>query len=1262
MSPPRKLNPGFPARRAGRGVRLAAGLAVAACMLLAPAPARANHLKGETSPYLQEHADNPVDWYPWGDEALQKARRENRPIFLSIGYSSCHWCHVMARESFSDPGIAALLNASFVAIKVDREERPDLDAVYMSAVLVRTGSGGWPMSVFLTPDLRPFQGGTYYRKDRFAELLRSVAAAWRDKRADVLAAADSLSHAVADLQSVPNGDAADDRGADRIVPAAAAIEKTYDAANGGFGRAPKFPPHGALALLMRAGHAGGDAGATGMVVNTLGAMARGGLYDQIGGGFHRYATDAAWRMPHFEKMLYDNALLVPLYFMAWKETGRDDLREVAERTLDWVARDLTDSRGGFLSAIDADSAGEEGRYYTWTLDEIQKAVGSADARRIESYYGATAKGDLPGGRNILHVAVPDAVFAVREGVSLPAWNAALSAARARMLAARAARPRPRRDDKVLTAWNGLMISAYAVAHRATGRPEYLATARKSARFALDHLRDREGRPLVSWHDGTPGGPGFLDDSAFLIRGLLDLQATDPDPAWLKAAGDLARDASRFADPAGGWFFATDRKDLIVRPLVLNDQALPSGNAVMVENLARISRLSGDLGSLSAAHRAVDRAAAVMRASPASYPYMILARDTLDAAVAATSKPATSGEPATAEAAAAPARTPPAAAKTPQTAGSRAVPGVLVGRGSKERVVEAQLLLPSGPTRPGGALEIPVVLEVRKGWHVNSSKPTLDYLIPTKLAFTPNDAIVVDGVDYPDGAMVKLQFAEEPLSVYEDRVTLRARLHVTPKTPAGSIDAVARLSYQACSEKACLAPESVEFRSTLAVAGEPVAVAPSAGAPDSTESPAGAVSPAAAGGSASSVSLKRIEGQDQLSVLLRQRGLLFVMGVVFLGGLALTLTPCVYPMIPVTLGFFSQQASDAGWGRRVALPSLYVLGMALTYSVLGVIAGSTGGLFGAALQSPILVGGMILLFVAMALWMFGVYELSLPGALTRLGTGRAGALGALLMGLTLGLVAAPCIGPFIVTLLAFVGASGSAWLGFWLFFVLALGMGLPFLVLGTFSGMLATLPRSGVWLIYAKKVMGVGLLAVALYFMQPFLPDRVLGWAAMVFAAVAGIYLAWLERTRMSAAWFLPLRFVVGVLVVAAGLWLALPLVRAREQPRWQPYADDAVTRAKGESRPVIIDFFAVWCAPCRELDRSTYSDSRVLEELGRFVLLKADLTNEESPTVQALRDRYAVYGVPTVVLLDGRGQDRQELRLTGFEPPAAFLDRLRQVR
>src|SRR6185436_1606980 len=314
---------------------------------------------------------------------------------------------------------------------------------------------------------------------------------------------------------------------------------------------------------------------------------------------------------------------------------------------------------------------------------------------------------------------------------------------------------------------------------------------------------------------------------------------------------------------------------------------------------------------------------------------------------------------------------------------------------------------------------------------------------------------------------------------------------------------------------------------------------------------------------------------------RERGLLFVIGFVFLGGLALCLTPCVYPMIPITLGYFANQAPGAGWGRRFSLPALYVLGIAITYSILGVITGMTGGLFGAVMQNPFVVGGMVLLFIAMALWMFGVYELRLPGALTRLGAGRAGALGAFVMGLTLGLVAAPCIGPFIVALIAFVGASGSPLLGFWLFFVLALGMGFPFLLLGAFSGAMASLPRSGAWLIYSKKVMGVGILGVALYFMQTFLSDRVLGWSALLLTAGGALYLGWLEPTRMKAAWFRPTRLVVAALTLTLGIALALPLVRERPAPAWQAWTPAAFDAARASGKPILIDFFAVWCAPCR---------------------------------------------------------------------------------
>jgi len=1229
-------------------------------MIAAPPPARAaaNHLEGQLSPYLLEHADNPVDWYPWGDAALARAQREMKPIFLSIGYSSCHWCHVMERESFSDPEVARLLNEGFVSIKVDREERPDLDDIYMGAVLVTTGGGGWPMSLFLTPDLKPFQAGTYYPRDRFVALIRQVQSAWLDRRPEVVAAAESIRRAIADLQKVPGGEQGDDPGADLLGPAVAALAATYDHEHGGFGTAPKFPPHGALALLLRAHRERGDAQALDMVVGTLDAMARGGLYDQVGGGFHRYATDAAWRLPHFEKMLYDNALLVPLYLMAWNQSGRPEFRLVAEETLEWMQREMSGPSGGFCAALDADSDGEEGAYYTWTMDQIRAAAGAADAAAMAEYFGMTVKGDLPGGRNVLHVTAGDADFAARQGLPLPTWRTTFDRARARMLTARHARARPRRDDTILTAWNGLAISAFAVGHRATGRPEYLKTAQSTAAFALKNLRDRDGSTRVSWRAGRAGGPGYLDDDAMLMRGLLDLYAADGNVTWVDAAAALARDADRFADEAGGWYSAAGRDDLIVRPLSLNDDALPSGNAMMVENLARLSALRGDAGLLRTAMRTVDRATGLMRTQPSSYPYMILARDTARAA-------ATPQAPAAAATAAAPAATPAAglfatpaqaaetgAASSPPAGAAtpRAVAGTVVGRGNKERVVESSWLEPAAPVRPGAAAGAAVRLVIKPGWHINSSKPSLDYLIPTRLQVTDAGGATLEGIDYPEGHMVKLAFADESLSVYEGEVVIRPTLRTARTAAEGTIAVVARLTYQACSDKACLPPETVEFRTAIHVAGPPAEDTIPAAAP---------VGAATAGGAAREA--LRVAGEDQLTVLRRERGLLFVLGFVFLGGLALCLTPCVYPMIPVTLGYFSNQAAGTGWGRRVALPSLYVLGMAITYSILGVVAGLTGGLFGAALQNPAVKGALVLLFVAMALWMFGVYELRLPGALTRLGGGRAGALGAFVMGLTLGLVAAPCIGPFIVTLLAFVGASANPILGFWLFFVLALGMGLPFLILGIFSSMLGSLPRSGVWLIYAKKVMGVALLGVALYFMQSFLSDRVLGWSAIVLAATAAIWLAWLEPTRAKPAWFMPMRVVVGVLTLLIGLWLAMPLVRQRAEPAWQAYSQEAFDRARSDGRPILVDFFAVWCAPCRELDRNTYSDARVLAALDRFAVLKADLTDEESTLVQGLRERYDVYGVPTVIFVDASGNEHADLRLTGFEPPEEFLKRLGRI-
>ncbi|HEU4401604.1 MAG TPA: DUF255 domain-containing protein [Candidatus Polarisedimenticolia bacterium] len=1236
-----------PPRTAVRGAILL--LALVLCATPRLARAAPNHLTGQSSPYLLEHVDNPVDWYPWGDEAIARARSEDRPIFLSIGYSACHWCHVMARESFSDEGIARILNERFVAIKVDREERPDLDAIYMNAVVAMTGGGGWPMSVFLTPDLKPFYGGTYFPKDRFRDLLLAVSDSWKSQRDKALAAAESVSQAVERSQS---GTGAAEGAPAAVVPAAkpvspevaldgalAALRTSFDKENGGFGTRPKFPPHGDLLLLLRAHRERGDVQALDMAVRTLDSMARGGIYDQIGGGFHRYATDAGWQVPHFEKMLYDNALLVPVYLEAWKESGREDFRRVALETLAWVEREMTDARGGFYGTLDADSEGEEGRFYSWTVAEVRRALPPADAALAIDYFGMTEQGNLGGGRNIPHVATPPAEFAAAHHLTPRVLRQRVEAIRARLLAARALRPRPRCDDKVLTSWNGLMISAFARACAATGEPRYGETARRAARFLLAQMQEPDGRLLAVWRQGRAKLPGTLDDSAFFARGLLDLYDATGERDWLGAARAVVGGADRFADDAGGSYFFTEAgmTDLIVRPRTLEDSALPSGNAIMAEVLARLSQRLNDPSYQRRAEAALAPAASALTRAPAAFAYTILAAGLKRPPV----RPA-AGLVAIAEAADRP---------EPAAAGDRLLKGTVVGRPGPMKVVDASLTVPGKPLRPGQAITLSLRLVVQEGWHIQSATPTLSYLIPTRLVFPEAGSVIVDQVAYPEPTLVTLEFAREKLSVYEGSGTIRATVRPPREAPPGDRLVRARLTYQACSDKNCLAPETQEFQIPLRIEGEPVAMMPVAaavGAPD-TGGPSPGVAPAAAapGGF--------------LAIQMQQHGLLVVLGWIFLMGLSLNLTPCVYPMIPVTIGFFANQSNDGGWGRRVSLPALYVLGMALTYSALGVIAGMTGGLFGATLQNRFVVGALVALFVVMALWMFGVFELRLPSALTRHTGGRRGAFGALLMGLTMGIVAAPCIGPFVVALLAFVGASGNPVLGFWLFFVLAIGMGLPNLVLGIFSGALAGLPRSGVWLIYAKKVMGVALLGVALYFTQPFLSDRHLGVIALVSSVVAGIYLGLLERTRLRSGWFRPLKVAIGVVVVMLGAWLALPLLNARPATGWEPYSPEAVERATAASRPVVIDFFADWCVPCKELDRFTFSDPGVIQATGRFVLLKADLTSFESPAVQGLRERYEVVGVPTIVLLDGRGSEMKDLRLYGFEPPEAFVARLRRV-
>jgi hypothetical protein len=602
-------------------------------------PERANHLAGQTSPYLLQHAHNPVDWYPWGEEALARAKAENKPIFLSIGYSACHWCHVMERESFEDPQTAKILNAHFISIKVDREERPDLDEIYMTAVQIMTGRGGWPMSVFLTPDLKPFFGGTYFPpEDRFGmpgfkKLLSSIAEVWEKQPDDVAHNAQQMVLALRDHTRPSAGDGGRPDAA-ILSKAVAELEQAFDPLWGGFGTAPKFPPGGAISLLLRQHARGNDTSVLAMARVTLDRMATGGIHDQIGGGFHRYSVDGQWLVPHFEKMLYDNAILARVYLDAWLVTGHDLYRQVATGIFAYVLRDMTDPGGGFYSSEDADSEGEEGKFYVWRLDEIASILGDSDGRLFSDYYGVTAAGNFEG-QNILHIPRDPAEIARDEGITADqlAWR--MGPLRQKLLSARSRRVRPGLDDKVLAAWNGMMISALARGSQVLGDERYLDAARKAADFVLSEMV-RDGVLLRTYRasenpnqPGTSKLPGYLDDYAEMSAALIDLYEATFEIRWLEAADSLARKmTSDFWDDQNGGFFYTsaDHKNLLVRTKPFYDGAVPSGNATATMVLLRLWKLLDNNEYFEKAERTLFAASSTMRAQGRAHLDLLCAAD------------------------------------------------------------------------------------------------------------------------------------------------------------------------------------------------------------------------------------------------------------------------------------------------------------------------------------------------------------------------------------------------------------------------------------------------------------------------------------------------------------------------------------------------------------------------------------------------------------------------------------------------------------
>ncbi|MEX2206452.1 MAG: DUF255 domain-containing protein [Myxococcota bacterium] len=743
---------------------------------------RQNHLAAEASPYLQLHAANPVDWYPWGEEALERARSEQKLIFLSIGYSTCYWCHVMEREVFSNPEIAALMNEHFISIKVDREERPDLDEIYMTATQLLTGSGGWPNSVFLTPDRRPFYAGTYFPpqdapgRPGFPTVLRALQGAWTKEPDNVRATADRVAAGIERIANLAAPPEAAPAGAETMNAALAALQADFDAEQGGFGRSMKFPRAPVLDLLVSRLEQARDPEVEAMLVRTLDAMALGGIYDQLGGGFHRYATERTWSIPHFEKMLYDNAQLAGIYARAFALTHRPLYRRVAEQTLAYLDREMSHPEGGFYSAQDAEVDGREGASYVWSRAEIVDVLGESSAESFLAVYELTPlSGDAEHG-----------VLRVRDTSDPAVTLAGLDALRAALLARRETRTAPRRDDKVLAAWNGLAIRALVDAARALERPDYLRRAARAAHFVLVRLGADDGSLRRSYIAGQAREEGVLDDYASLADGLLALHQATGDPRWQEASEKLAGIMlDRFEDTKRGGFYLTPSgAKLLVRPKPFDDNEAPSGNAQALRVLQVLAVDPGTARYARAAERTAGAAGLYLRRSPSAVPAMVaaLARSPVRPNDVARTEATASATPSN------------AAAHSAFPRSGDHVHGQLVRHDASRASFVVRVI-------------------VDPGWHVNANPTSLPYLVPTSVELSAGSRPVA--IRYPKGRSFRPEFSPTAIDVYEGTIEIEVDLdsELTPQDRLG-------LRFQACDTSRCLPPDRAELALDAAATGQP----------------------------------------------------------------------------------------------------------------------------------------------------------------------------------------------------------------------------------------------------------------------------------------------------------------------------------------------------------------------------------------------------------------------------------------------------------
>ncbi len=746
----------------------------------------ANRLAGESSPYLLLHKDNPVDWYPWGEDAFARARLDDKPIFLSIGYSTCYWCHVMERESFSNPEIARQLNEGFVCVKVDREERPEVDEIYMGATQLITRSGGWPNSLFLTPDLKPFFAGTYFPPEDargrpgFPRVLQGLRQAWLFRRVELLQQAEAIVQAMEQHLGAPRGGTSALPGEEQAAATQAELASRFDPQWGGFGHAPKFPSPANLYFLLD--RIDSDE-AREMLVATLDAMARGGLMDQLAGGFHRYSTDEAWLVPHFEKMLYDNAALAQLYAEAAPFAEGAGFERVARLTLDFVLRELTGEAGGFLSAIDAETDGHEGAYYTWTAAELDAILRGEEGRLFRVVHGLEGEPTFEADRYVVYVPAPYAEQARTSGLAEAELLRRVEPGRRALLAARDARERPLVDDKVLTDWNGLMIGALARSSALLREPRYLAAAERAASFLLKQLKDPEtGTLLHTWREGRASVAAYLDDYAFLVSGLLELGAATGESRWLAEAVRLAEEQERRLGDAegGGYFSAGADPRLLVRARTAFDGAVASGNGIAALNAVELARRTGDATHRLRAEATLGAFAAGMAEAPLGHVTLVRALERLRALPATAVKALGTAAPAGA-ASTASAEKPPSATSASEALEEEAYAAV---------EVEGRL----GSSEDEEWKPFRIELGLQKGWHVNAT-PAGEGLVPLRVSG------VIGGVRalrYPAGTPWHGGGGEVP--VYTGRVVIEGEVE---RRGGGAVSV--ELSYQACDEARCLPP-------------------------------------------------------------------------------------------------------------------------------------------------------------------------------------------------------------------------------------------------------------------------------------------------------------------------------------------------------------------------------------------------------------------------------------------------------------------------